>query len=163
MRKKIIIEGSFIPRSYGVYPSTLSVTDISNAYNSYTNTSSYAYFNVSTTANAYLYLIFDTSSIPNDATIDSVDVKIRVSKSTSEGGYSGKCNVITFSSGSNVEKYSAQNIGSGVLTFSGVSWTREELSNCAVVPYGHGKGTNYAPIQIGVYGATLEVTYYYYE
>ena len=166
MKKKKIVAALFIPSSYSVISSSSSsvVTNASNMYDPYTNTSDYATWNVETVGSNYSYVLlgFDLSSIPMGAEINSVTFNIRVTRNDTTGWSS--CWVNAGYNGS--AKYSNKIINTNsasYLTFSGATWTREELVNGTFNIGASKSSTSTTNHYVYIYGATLTVEYSYYE
>lgn len=148
---------SFIPSSYsdGTF-STMS--SMSYGYNGTSNTSNRANIQASTSEEQQVYYNFNTSSIPQNATILSVScsVRIYVSNTYTTGGvqlYSGT----TSKSAANTSWRSSRT--STVYNLTNIrSFTREELSNARLRIYGKSGGSGRS---IYFYGADLNVTYEY--
>ena len=147
---------TFIPSSYS--DSTFNTTaSLSNGYNGTSNTSRRATLQAGSTEQE-IYYNFDTSSIPQNATILSVSCSVRicVSSSYTSAGvrlYSGT----TSKSNANTSWRSATT--SAVYNLAGIQeFTREELSNARLRIYGN---TSRSGRSIYFYGADLNVTYEY--
>ena len=157
---------AFVSGSYqGITGQTNPVGKTSN------NTSNYATVNLTTGSGAktYAFWSFDCSSIPNDATINSVSCQARAYVSQT-----GNTRVST----RQINLYSAANTGStkgtaqtvtnttngSVLTIPGGTWTRSQLNNCYIGLYGvRGTSSNYTgtTYYFRFYGADLTVNYTY--
>ncbi len=145
-----------------------SYYSLTNPTRAYTDTSSTNYSTINLTrgsqAETYVYFKFDTSSIPADATIDSVscDVKIFINN-TSSGNVATR--TIQMFSGTTA-KGSTQNATTSatIRTFSGETWTRSEISDCRVKLYAkRGTSNTDTSYYFRLYGAVLTVTYTYYD
>lgn len=148
---------TFIPSSYS--DSTFNTTvSLSNGYRNTSNTSSRATLQAGSTEQE-IYYNFDTSSIPQNATILSVScsVKICVSSSYTSAGvrlYSGT------TSKSNANTSWRNVTTSAVYNLAAIQeFTREELSNARLRIYG---STSRSGRSIYFYGADLNVTYEYF-
>lgn len=132
---------------------------VSNASRAYTDENSTTYANPrlggNNVANSW-YFKFNTSSIPQSATIISVSCKARA-KLTATSTVSPR--TIGLYSGSTL-KGSTQNLTTSdkIFTFSGETWTLEELSD-ARVTVNATKSSGSSP-WLYFYGATLTVEYY---
>ena len=150
------IEFSAVPSSSG---GTSSVTNASKAYTD-ENSTTYANPRLQSagTANSW-YFKFNTSQIPQGATIKSVSCKV---KANLTGTSNVSPRTIAMFNGE-TQKGSAKTLTASakVFTFSGVEWTREELSDVRVVV----KATVTSGSQpwLYFYGATLTVEYKYAE
>lgn len=154
-------DAGYVVQTFTANPSSYSgssLTNATDAYNDETNTNG-ARARVTTTAGGTTsdYFIFNTSSIPANAVILSVSCKAKsyISSTTNISPRS-----ICMYSGTTA-KGSAQTLtGSAkVFTFSGVAWTRSELSSARVRVWAtrtSGTTTSF----IFFYGATLTVKYY---
>ena len=152
----------YVPTQYTVTfnpSSNNSSGTVSNPAKGYDGetTTNYAQLAVSKTkgATSYIYFNFNTSSIPANATIDSVQCKAKafVSVSTS---ITPSIQMFSNTTG----KGSAQTLTTTAttFTFSGETWSRSELSNARVrvqATRNSGSTTSY----LRFYGATLTVTY----
>ena len=151
------------------YTGLTSLTTTNNypVTNGYTNASStsYARFTLSSGTTGYLYFTFDTSAIPEAATITSITgtVKVRVSSTTTVTNTkcqlytntTAKGNNVTFAStsSSNTVSISATNAG---------SWTRSELTNLRLRIGGTGassSGSGSSSRYIYFYGANIVINY----
>lgn len=114
-------------------------------------------------ANSYIYYNFDCSSIPSNATIDSVTCSVKCRRSSTTTRYIASANVqlttgtTTKGSSTNITSTSAQTLS----VSGGTSWTREELNSIKIRAYAQRgtSSTTSTSYYIGFYGATLTVTY----
>ena len=116
-------------------------------------------------AETYIYYKFDFSSIPADADIISVTGMAKGYVNTATSGWVA-AREIQFATGTTL-KGTAEQLTSTVteFTFTDVgSWTRAELQNAAVRFYvrRNASGAN-STFYMRTYGATMTVTYEYYE
>lgn len=141
-----------------------SLSDSANAYDD-ENSTTYAMIRLtrgSSGAITYIYFTFDTSIIPAGATIDSVTIraKIFISNASSNNVAVRQCQMFA----GTTAKGSAQNATttSRVVTFSGQTWTRQELNDIRIRLYAE-RGTKNLnnDYVFRFYGATLEITYTY--
>lgn len=158
------------PTSYDT--SHYSYASISSSYpisNAYTDSSSTTYAQVSwktgSSAETYVYLRFDFSSIPDGATIKTVTAKAKGYVNTTSSsrvttrqmqlatGTTLKGSALTLSTSTSEQ------------TFSSVgTWTRAELQNAGVRFYvKRGTSNTSSTYQLRMYGATMTVTYEYEE
>ena len=89
----------------------VTASNIENAYNNSSNTSNYGRLSLSTSSTGFIYLTYDTSSIPSNAVITSItaNARLRVSSTTRVtsrscqlySGTTAKGSSISFSSTSN--------------------------------------------------------------
>lgn len=149
---------TFIPSSHS--DSTFSsFTSQNGGYNGTSNTSSRANIQASTSTEQEAYYNFNTSSIPQDATILSVSCSVRicVSNTYSSAGvslYSGT------TAKSNPNTSWRRVTTSTVYDLTGIEeFTREEISNVRLRIYGKSGGSGRS---IYFYGADLNVTYEYF-
>ena len=135
--------------------------------NGYTNASStsYARFTLSSGATGYLYFTFDTSAIPEAATITSITgtVKVRVSSTITVTNTKCQLYTNTTAKGSNVTfaSTSSSNTVSISATNAG-SWTRSELTNLRLRIGGTGassSGGGSSSRYIYFYGANIVINY----
>jgi len=149
---------TFIPSSHsdGTFKTMTSMT---NGYNRTSNTSNRTNIQADTSTEQEVYYNFNTSSIPQDATILSVSCSVRICVSgayTSAGVslYSGT----TAKSNPNTSWKSITT--STVYELTGIEeFTREEISNVRLRIYGKSARTGRS---IYFYGADLNVTYEYF-
>lgn len=155
---------STVTRSLSVYPSFYdttnhvytSLTNPENAYTSHTSTT-YAQMNDTRYTDNYVYFGFDVSSIPLDATINSVSCIVKIQSSGS--GVSRR--VLQLYSGADA-KGSARtfsNNKTSTVTLTVNTWTRNELNNIRL--YIHAYAGNSSGYYQRIYGATLTVNYSY--
>ena len=144
------------------YASISSNYPIANAYTDSTSTS-YCQVNWKTGSNAesYVYLRFDFSSIPSDATIQSVTAKAKgyVNTTNSSRVTSRQMQLCT----GTTLKGSALTMSNSTSeqTFSSVgSWTRSELQSAGIRYYvKRGTSNTSSNYNFRMYGATMSVTY----
>ena len=136
---------------------TSSSYPISNGYDG-VNSSDYARFTLSTSTSGHIYYTFDTSAIPTNATINSVEcsVRARVSNTqrvtnTSAQLYSG-----TTAKGSSSSFASTSSTHTFDLTTG--TWTRSELNNLRLYIGGTGSSSTSSKY-IYFYGADISITY----
>lgn len=158
------------PTSYDTthysYASISSSYPISNAYTDSSSTT-YCQVNWKTGSNAetYVYLKFDCSSIPSNATIKSVTAKAKgyVNTTNSSRVTSRQMQLAT----GTTLKGSALTLSNSTSeqTFSSVgTWTRAELLDAGIRYYvKRGTSNTSSSYNIRMYGATLTVTYEYTE
>ena len=133
---------------------------ITNAYNSSSNTSSYARYSISTSTTGYVYLTYDTSDIPPTATIQSVVAKARLRISNASRVTNRVCQLYTGTTakGSNTD-FSSTTSGGAVINLStGTSWTRSELNDLRMRIGGTGSSSTSSKY-IYIYGTDITITY----
>lgn len=141
-----------------------TLTDISNAYNSSSNTSNYATLDIaggSTTGS--IYFTFSDLNIPSVATIlsCSASAAIQFSRNGSSSGVTASCQMYsgtTAKGSSQTITTSATDVARTVYNFTMGTWTASELNNARL----YITCTNSASSThryIYVYGADLSVTY----
>lgn len=146
--------------------SAYGLSDAANAYDDETSTT-YAMIRLTrgtSGAVTEVYYTFDTSSIPANATIDSVQCKAKVFISNATSSRVATRQVQMFSG--TTAKGDPQNATTtvGVRTFSDVTWTRSELEDARIRFYGvRGTSSLNSDYYFRFYGATLTVTYEYQE
>lgn len=158
------------PTSYDTthysYASVSSSYPISNAYTDSTSTS-YAQVSWKTGANAetYVYLRFDLSAIPEDATINSVTAKAKGYVNTTNSSRV-TARQMQLASGTTL-KGSALTISTSTSeqTFTNTgSWTRTELMSAGVRFYvKRGTSNTTSTYNLRMYGATITVNYTWLE
>lgn len=147
----------------GYTGTTGTVTNYTNAYNGSDNTSSYATFSATTSSrSAATYFTFDTSSIPSDATINSVTGTVRYNVNNTSylsptvqlyNGTTAKGSAITNASTS-----------SAIYTLDCGTWTREEIDNLKLyVRALCTRTSNNRGYTLYFYGAEITINYTYNE
>lgn len=128
--------------------------------NAYANSSStnYARFNVNQSTTGYVYLTFDTSSIPSGATNISItgNFKARVSNTTRVSNTGAQLYAGTTAKGSSVA-FAATTASVRSLT-PGTSWTRTDLNDLRLYVTGRGSSST-SSRRIDFYGADVTITY----
>lgn len=160
------VQGSIevYPSSYDSDHAYYSVSNITRAYNPATHTSNYAQINLTRGSGAitYIYFKFDTSSIPDNATILSVACQARMRISTSTASYVATRQIQMFSGTTAMGDPTTVPNSNTTLTLSPGTWTRDEMKDARIRLYAvrgtSNTSTNYAFV---FYGATLTVTYEY--
>lgn len=152
--------------SHYSWASVSSSYPISNAYDE-ASSSSYAQISWKTgsSAETYIYLRFDFSDIPSDATITSVSARARGYVNTTNSsrvttrqmqlatGTTLKGSALTLSTSTSTQTFS--NVG---------TWTRSELDSAGVRFYvKRGTSNTSSTYQLRVYGADMTVNYTYQE
>ena len=158
------------PTSYDT--SHHSYASISSSYpitNAYTDSSSTTYCQVSwktgSGAETYVYLKFDLSAIPNDATIKSVTAKAKGYVNTTNSSRV-TTRQMQLATGTTL-KGSARTLSTSTSeqTFTDVgTWTRAELHDARIRYYvKRGTSNTSSTYQMRMYGATITVTYEWQE
>lgn len=128
--------------------------------NAYANSSStnYARFNVNQSTTGYVYLTFDTSSIPSSATNISItgNFKARVSNTTRVSNTGAQLYAGTTAKGSSVA-FAATSASVRSLT-PGTSWTRTDLNDLRLYVTGRASSST-SSRRIDFYGADVTITY----
>lgn len=133
---------------------------ITNAYESSSDTSSYARYSISTSTTGHVYLTYDTSDIPLTATIQSVVAKARLRISNTSRVTNRVCQLYsgTTAKGSNTD-FSSTSSGGAVITLStGTSWTRSDLTDLRMRIGGMGSSSTSSKY-IYIYGTDITITY----
>jgi len=142
-----------------------SISNESNPIGKGSDNTTYATINLKTggSAETYVYYNFDLSSIPSNATIDSVTCVAKGYISNASSTYI-PTRTIQLYSGSIAKGGSATLTTTATThTFDGGAWTREELNDCRIKLYakrGSFMGTSTAR-NMQFYGADLTITYTY--
>ena len=166
-RKKqtVIIEGTFSghPTSYDSDYSAYSVSGLNQGYTDSTSTN-YATINLTRGSRAVteFYYLFDTSSIPANATIKSVTCTAKCYISNANNNRVPTRQIQQFS-GTNA-KGSAHTLSTSTTAFSltAGTWTRQELEDARIRMYAvRGTSQTTTSIYLRFYGATLTVEYEY--
>ena len=125
----------------------------------YTGSSSttYARFNISQSTTGSVYLTFDTSSIPSNATITSISAqfKARVSNTTRVTNTGAQLYSGTTAKGSRTAFGSTT---ASVRTITVGTWTRADLNDLRIYVTGRGSSSTSSK-RIDFYGADVTVTY----
>lgn len=143
-----------------------SLSNMGNAYDDETSTT-YAMIRLTRGTEGAVtdvYFTFDTSNIPANATILSVECRAKVYCNTSMGTRLS-VRTVQMCSGT-TPKGAAQSATTtvGVRTFDDATWTREELNDTRIRFYAERGTTNLtSDYYFRCYGATLEVEYSYQE
>lgn len=141
-----------------------SYYNLQSVANGYTDSDSSNYAQIDLTrgsrAETYFYFKFDTSTIPSDATIQSVECSVKCYISTTNNNRVATREV-QMSSGTTL-KGSSHTVSDSTTAFdmSCGTWTRSELNDCRIKLHAV-RGTNQTSGSqyFRFYGATLSVTY----
>lgn len=132
---------------------------ITNAYKNTSSTSGYARYSISTSTTGYVYLTYDTSEIPANATIQSVTAKARLRISNTSRVTNRVCQLYTNTTakGNNTD-FSSTSSGGAVITLDTGDWTRSELNNLRMRIGGTGSSSSQSKY-IYIYGTEITITY----
>lgn len=147
------------------YASVNSSYPLSNAVGASVSSTTYAQWNLKTgsSAESYVFYTFDCSSIPENATINSVSCSAKAYINTTT---SSRINTrqIQMYYGTSTAKGSATTVSTSTsaLTLTCGSWTREELNDCRIRIYSkRGTSSTSSTYYNRFYGATLTISYTY--
>ena len=152
---------TLIPSDYtGLSGMTVNATGSNNVTYGYTDTSSttYARFTISQSTTGLVYYKFDTSTIPQDATINSVTAKAKAKVSSTTRVTNTKCQLFSGSTakGTNVTFASTQ--ATTVTLNCGTGWTRADLNDLRIKIGGTGSSST-SSRRIDFYGAEVTISY----
>lgn len=142
-----------------------SVSNITNPVGKSASNTSYGQINLTTgsSAETYTYWPFDCSSIPNNATIDSVSCSVKISISHTGSSYISSKTAQLYNG--TTAKGSATTISSTsatTLSLTCGTWTRNELQNCRLRLYAkRGTSSTSTSRYFRFYGANLTIQYTY--
>ena len=132
---------------------------ITNAYNNSSNTSSYARYSISTSTTGYVYLTYDTSDIPSNATIQSVTANARLRISSTSRVTNRVCQLYTNTTAKGTSvNFSSTSSGGAVVSPTAGSWTRSELNDLRMRIGGTGSSGSQSKY-IYIYGTDITITY----
>lgn len=133
---------------------------ITNAYDNSNDTANYARYSISTSTTGYVYLTYDTSDIPETATIQSVVAKARLRISNTSRVTNRVCQLYTGTTakGSNTNFSSTSSGGTVINLSTGTSWTRSELNDLRMRIGGTGSSSTSSKY-IYIYGTDITITY----
>lgn len=133
---------------------------ITNAYDNSNDTTNYARYSISTSTTGYVYLTYDTSDIPETATIQSVVAKARLRISNTSRVTNRVCRLYTGTTakGSNTDFSSTSSGGTVINLSTGTSWTRSELNDLRMRVGGTGSSSTSSKY-IYIYGTDITITY----
>lgn len=158
---------TFIPNGYSSTNS--SYLDISSITNAYTNTASTTYATVKITtgrgASNYISLTFDTSSIPENAIIETISCSAKIAFSSTNTGRTASRSIQLYNGstamGSSVS-FTASSTASpstpSITATSAGTWDRDSLNNIQL-RITTIRGTSTSALNMYVYGAELVVSY----
>lgn len=137
---------------------TSSSYPISNGYTD-TSSTTYARLSLSTSSTGYLYYTFDASSIPSNATIQSITGTVKARVSSTSRVTSTQCQLFTGTTAKGSNVTFASTSSSNIVTLSpGSSWARAELDDLRLKIGGTGSSSSQSKY-IYFYGAELTITY----
>lgn len=154
-REPITETKTFIPTSWG--NTRGAVTNGNNALANTTNTSYAKFTTGGSTQWCYFHLYFDLSSIPSNATIDSITFKIKASKASSS---LENAEVRGWSESPNKIYLASKDLTTSQTTYT---WTDTRYTLADLLTF-HGTAEMYtdsSSASIRIYGAELTVTYTY--
>jgi hypothetical protein len=163
MSRVVSTSGSLVAYPYtydSVDRSTYSVANPANAYDA--GNSSYCNINLTRGANAYtyVYFLFDTSSIPENAVIDSITCVARVSITNQNTSYIASKGAKMCSG--TTEKTASVSVTTTVTnrTFTMGTWTRDEVRDVRIKLYAtRAESNTTSNYYLRFYGATLTINY----
>jgi len=132
---------------------------ITNAYKSSGNTSNYCRITVNTSTTGYFYLTFDTSEIPEGATITGISGTVTVRVSNTQRVTNTVCQLYSGTTAKGSNKTFASTTASNTVTLDpGAGWTRANLDDLRLRIGGTGSSSTQTKY-IYLYGATINITY----
>ena len=147
--------------------SNLTTTSSYPVTNGYTDAESttYARFTLSSGATGLLYYTFDTSSIPANATIDSISCSVRARVSSTSRVTSTQAQLYTGTTAKGSNSTFASTSTTNTFSLTCGSWTRAELDDLRLKIGGTGSSGSGGGSSryIYFYGATVTITYTYEE
>lgn len=164
MSQQVNIQDTLVIHPSGIDTSQSSYSTASNNANAYDDTDSTTYSTISLTtgssASSYVTYTFDTSGIPEEATIDSVacTAKARISSTSYVSTATLQLYSGTTAKGSTTSFRSTST--STIYTLSVGSWTKAELANARIrATATRGTSNTSRSAYIYFYGANLTITY----
>lgn len=155
-----------VPSNYTGLTSLTTTTSypVSNGYTD-SDSTTYARFTLSSGATGYLYYTFDCSSIPNDATINSVTCSVRARVSSTSRVTSTNAQLYTGTTAKGSSSTFASTSSTNTFSLTTGTWTRSELGDLrlrigATGASGSGGGSSR---YIYFYGASVTISYTYEE
>ena len=149
-----------------LYPSSYDMENyswysISNVSRGYTSASSTSYASIvcdTRGSEAYIYYKFDTTQIPDGATIESVECSVKLTISgNSTTTPQKKVQMFTGTTAKGTASTGTLTVNTHSLDCG--EWTLEEIRDIRVRPYMKEGNTTTARYQINFYGATLTIKY----
>ena len=132
---------------------------MTRAYEDSSDTSDYARLSVSTSTTGHVFLLYDTSDIPANATITSITANARLRISSSSRVTNRVCQLYsgTTAKGNSVG-FSSTSSGGAVVSPTAGSWTRAELNDLRMYIEGTGSSSNQSKY-IYIYGTDITIEY----
>lgn len=156
---------STVPSSYDTKNYKFnSASNITSGYSS-SNSTTYATINLTSGsyAETYIYYKFDLSSIPAEATIDSITCTAKAFVSNANTRYINSAQLQMFTGLTAKGSATSLSTSANVYTLTAGTWTRNEILDARVRVYAkRGTRSTSSSIYIGFYGASISVTYTYY-
>lgn len=150
---------SYIPKATD--GSWYSLSDSSNAYKD-ADTTGYAQIGLTRGADAetWIYWLFDTSSIPADATIVSVECQVKIHSSITNASYVSVRQAQMYSGTTPKGESTLIPQPAAIKTMPTATWTREELNDVRLKMFGKRTTSNVnTAYSFRLYGATLTIKY----
>lgn len=153
---------SYIPKSTD--GSWYNVSNLSNAYSGVSGSGSSSYCGITLErgagAETYIYFLFDTSGIPDNATIKSVECKAKVSISNTTAANVASRGAKLCSGTTEKTASVSVTTTAAIRTFTMGTWTKQELSDVRLKMYAtRGESNTTSNYALRVYGATLTIVY----
>lgn len=166
-----------VTKTVTLYPSSYNSTDyayqsiasgyaLSNPIGKGSTNTSMCRINLKTGSRAvsYVYYNFDCSSIPSNATIESVTLKAKTYVSQTNANRVATRQFQLFSGSTAKGSVGTMSTSTTAQAIDGGTWTRAELNNCRMRLYAvRGTNSTTTTYYMGLYGADLTITYSYYE
>lgn len=148
------------------YAAVNSSYPLSNAVGNASSATTYAQWTLTTgsSAETYVFYTFDCSSIPENATINSVSctAKAYISQTTTRYVNTRQIQMYCGTSTAKGSASTVTNSTSTTLTLTCGDWTRNELDDCRIRIYSkRGTSSTTTSITNRFYGATLTISYTY--
>lgn len=150
------------PSGYDERSAWKSVYGLENVYNSTENTDRATFALITGSASTYIYLTFDLSSIPANATINSVScyIKAYIDKQNTARIAEKQVQLFSNTEAKGTAITMPTSSASSIVSLDTGTWTREELDNLTLRFYAKrgysGTSNNY---NIYIYGADLTIEY----
>ena len=156
-----------VPSGYTGLTSLTTTTSypVSDGYTDSSSTT-YARFTLSSGATGYLYYTFDCSSIPSDATINSVACSVRARVSSTSRVTSTNAQLYTGTTAKGSSSTFASTSSTNTFSLTTGTWTRSELNDLRLrigATGSSGSGGGGSSRYIYFYGADVTISYTYEE